>query len=299
MKRLLFLINPYAGKGEIKSKALDLIDLFTQNGWQVTVHTTQKRMEIPELLPAWAAEFGLIVCCGGDGTLNETVTGLLRAPIRPPLGYIPAGTVNDFASSLQLSKNMLQAGYTIMEGVPFPCDIGQFNQQNFTYVAAFGAFTEASYQTPQQAKNRLGRVAYIIEGIRLLPAIKAYRLTLTHDHGVTEGDFLFGMVSNSTSVGGFKLSDQVDISMNDGLLEVLLVRYPTSAIELQKTLNAVLQQDFFSDCMVGFHTARLQVTSTEELPWTLDGEFGGSMFEADISNLHHAIQVLVDPEPLL
>lgn len=154
-RRMLFLINPHAGKAEIKGKALDLIDLFVRGGWEVTVHTTQRRLEIADLLPRRAGQYGLIVCSGGDGTLNETITGLMRClpEGRPPVGYIPAGTVNDFASSLGISKNMHEAAATILSGEPFLCDVGAFGDRYFSYIAAFGAFTDVSYQTPQQSKT--------------------------------------------------------------------------------------------------------------------------------------------------
>lgn len=192
MKKLLFAINPHAGKGEIKTKALEVIDLFVHDGYEVTVHTTQRRREITHLLAGRAALYDLIVCCGGDGTLNETIDGLMRCAQRPPLGYIPAGTVNDFASSLGISKNILQAAHTILQGVPFACDIGSFGARYFSYIAAFGAFTDVAYQTPQQSKNMLGRAAYFLEGIRRLPSIHPYHMKLTHDSGEIEGDFCLG-----------------------------------------------------------------------------------------------------------
>ena len=297
-KKLLFLVNPHAGKSEIRHKLLEIVDLFVRHGWEVTVHTTQRPLEIPKLVKRRAKRYELVVCCGGDGTLNETVAGLMACDPRPMLGYIPAGTVNDFASSLGLSKNMPEAARAIMEGVPFCCDIGGFNDRYFTYIAAFGAFTDVAYQTPQQTKNVLGRAAYILEGIRRLPSIKAYRLTVEHDGGRVEGDFLFGMVTNSRSVGGFRLAGKIDVSMNDGLLEVLLVRNPTNPMEAQQVITAILGQQFDSELILCFRTTAVTFCSAEEVPWTLDGEFGGAVCRAEIVNHPRALQVLTDPGAL-
>ena len=296
MKKLLFAINPHAGKGEIKTKALEVIDLFVHDGYEVTVHTTQRRREITHLLAGRAALYDLIVCCGGDGTLNETIDGLMRCAQRPPLGYIPAGTVNDFASSLGISKNILQAAHTILQGVPFACDIGSFGARYFSYIAAFGAFTDVAYQTPQQSKNMLGRAAYFLEGIRRLPSIHPYHMKLTHDSGEIEGDFLFGMVSNALSVGGFKLRSP-EIRMNDGLLELLLVRDPKNAAEATAIIGAVLGRDFSSPYITTLRTKQLSISAAEAVPWTLDGEFGGKVETVQIENHHAAITVLTNPPP--
>lgn len=291
-KKLLFLVNPHAGKSEIKGKALDVIDLFIRNGYEVVVHTTQRQLEVSKFVAEQACGYNHVVACGGDGTLNEVVSGLMACEKRPTLGYIPAGTVNDFASSLGLSKNILQAAQTAVCGKRFSCDIGAFNDRYFTYIAAFGAFTDVSYQTSQPAKNLLGRVAYILEGITRLPAIKAYHMKVLHDGQTVEGDFLFGMVSNSRSVGGFPLTGNLDISMNDGLLEVLLVRNPQNAIQAQQLLNSILRKEFDSEFIIGFHTQTLEVEAPDPVPWTLDGEFGGDIKTANIQNCHKAIEIL-------
>ena len=297
MRKLLFLINPHAGRAEIKTRALEAIDLFVKAGWEPTVRTTQRPLEIPELLEARANEFELVVCCGGDGTLNETVSGLMQCDPRPLLGYIPAGTVNDFAYSLGLSKNIREASQAIVEGTPFPCDVGRFGDRYFSYIAAFGAFTDVSYQTPQESKCRLGRAAYILEGIRRLPTIKTYRMSITHDGGQVEGDFLFGMVSNAISVGGFRLHEDFAISMNDGLLEVLLVRSPEDLTQTRSLIRASLQQELDSEYLVSLRTSHLLCEAEEEVPWTLDGEYGGSLRSVEVRNCHQAIRVL-RPKPM-
>ena len=306
-QRLLFLINPHAGKAEIKSKALEVIDLFVSRGWEVTVYTTQRPLHIPEILRERGRDYQLVVCCGGDGTLNETVSGLLEEGIQTPLGYLPAGTVNDFASSLGLSKNVLEAAQTVMDGQVFRCDVGRFEKRYFTYIAAFGAFTQVSYQTPQEFKNIFGRGAYILEGIRRLSDIKSYPIRVEYDQGAVEGNFIFGMVSNSTSVGGIKMSGRMagmspgkpsPISMEDGLLEVLLVRQPGSLSDAQNLINTLLfSPKPESEFVVFFRTSKLTFQSPEQVPWTLDGEFGGALSSVSVQNLPRALPILVKNPP--
>lgn len=235
----------------------------------------------------------LVACCGGDGTLNETVTGLMRLDPRPPLGYLPAGTVNDFASGLGISRELEAAAQKAVSGTPFDCDIGRFGDRYFTYVAAFGAFTDVAYQTTQQSKNMLGRMAYVLEGVKRLTSLKYYHMALEYDGGECEGDFLFGMISNATSVGGLKLLNDTRISMNDGMFEVLLVRNPSSLPEAQQVINAVLLHDYSSPLITAIRTSRVVVRCAGETPWTLDGEFGGAPERVEIENLRLALRVIV------
>lgn len=204
MKKLLFVINGHSGKGQIKNRLLEIIDVMVQEGYQVTVHTTQAREDATNVVREQAKDYDLIVCSGGDGTLDETVTGLMQSGEKVPIGYIPAGSTNDFANSLKIPKNMLHAGKTAVTGRRFPCDVGEFNGDFFIYVAAFGIFTDVSYATSQELKNVLGHVAYILEGAKRLHTIKSYHMRVEYDGQETEGDFLLGMITNSTSVGGFK-----------------------------------------------------------------------------------------------
>lgn len=292
-KWLLFLVNPKAGRAEIKNNLLDVIDQFVKDGWRVVVHTTQYSGEIMEILQREACQYDLVVCSGGDGTLNEAVGGLLQTTCQPQLGYIPAGTTNDFAVSLGIPHNAQQAALTIVRGQPFSCDVGLFNERHFVYVAAFGAFTEVSYSTPQQFKNALGRAAYILEGIKHLAEIKSYQLTIEHNGEQIHGEFIFGMVSNSISVGGFKMNVRANVSMNDGLLEVLLVKKPRNAVELQGAIAALLLNDFNHECLYAFHTSELRIYSNEEISWTLDGEFGGNLRDIHIKVLHKAYEIIV------
>ncbi len=292
-KNLLFILNPNAGKGEIRSKAVRILQLFSSAGYDVLVSPTSRAGEIPEIIQRRANGVDLVVCCGGDGTLNETVTGLMKLDPRPPLGYLPAGTVNDFASSLGISKDLEGAAQAVLSGSPVDVDIGRFGEQYFTYVAAFGAFTEVSYQTPQQSKNVFGRTAYVLEGLKRLTSLKSYQASIEYDSGTCQGDYLFGMISNSSSVGGLKLLDDAQISMNDGMFEVILIQKPDSLTEMQQVINAVLLHDYSSTLITAFRTSNLTVSCENETPWTLDGEFGGAPEKVEIENLHLALRVIL------
>lgn len=292
-KKLLFVVNPMAGKGAVKSQLLGIIDLFTKYGYTVTVHPTQKKSDATQIVQKEAKNYHMIVCCGGDGTLNETVSGLMDCEKRPALGYLPAGTVNDFASSLHIPKNMLKAAQTAMDGVVFHCDVGSFNQEYFTYVAAFGAFTDVAYDTPQSFKNVLGRLAYFLEGIKHLPQLKSYRLRVETETCVIEDDFLFGMAANSTSIGGFQGMNLRDVSMDDGLFEVSLIKMPENLAQLQTLVHYLIGLEKKSDFVRSLKASRIHITSQEEVPWTLDGEFGGRFNQVTIENKHKAVPIVV------
>lgn len=292
-KKLLFVLNPHAGKGEIRQHLLAVIEKWSAAGYDVLTRPTTRAGELPEIVERYGPQADLVVCCGGDGTLNETVTGLMRLDPRPPLGYLPAGTVNDFASGLGISKDLTAAAEKAVTGSPFDCDIGRFGDQYFTYVAAFGAFTDVAYQTPQQSKNMLGRMAYILEGIKRLTSFKYYQVRAEYDGGSCEGEYLFGMISNATSVGGIKLLDDARISMNDGMFEVLLLKKPNSLQEAQQVINAVLLHDYSSPLVTAMRTSRITMECAAETPWTLDGEFGGAPETVEIENLRLALRVIV------
>ncbi len=291
-RKLLFVINPSAGKGAIREKALDCIDLFVQAGFDVTVYTTQKPQDATRIVRARAEAFDRIVCSGGDGTLNEVVTGLLDGGHKVPLGYIPAGTVNDFASSLFIPKQVMEAA-KIAAGSDFQTvDIGRFADRYFCYVAAFGAFTNVSYTTPQAQKNLLGRTAYILEGIKSLPSVKPYAIRIETDEGIViEDEFIYGMISNATSIGGFKELTPRDVRMDDGLFEVVLVRQPKTALDWQNVFNELVQPHGESRFLIEFKTPGLHVSSNAEISWTLDGEFGGTRKEVEIANQYQALTI--------
>ena len=293
MKKLLFAINPHAGKGEIKTKALEVIDLFVHDGYEVTVHTTQRRREITHLLAGRAALYDLIVCCGGDGTLNETIDGLMRCAQRPPLGYIPAGSTNDFANSLKIPKDIVKAAHVAVEGRKFPVDVGYFNGDSFIYIAAFGLFTDVSYQTSQELKNVLGHAAYILEGAKRLHNITSYKMRVEYDGNIIEDEFAYGMITNSVSVGGFKKLTGKNVLLDDGLFEVTLIRMPKNPVEWNEILSCLANLKDDSDLIYTFKTDCVKFLPEDVIPWTLDGEFGGEHKNVIVKNVHQALEIMV------
>ena len=293
MKKLLFVINGHSGKGQIKNRLLEIIDVMVQEGYQVTVHTTQAREDATNVVREQAKDYDLIVCSGGDGTLDETVTGLMQSGAKVPIGYIPAGSTNDFANSLKIPKNMLHAGKTAVTGRRFPCDVGEFNGDFFIYVAAFGIFTDVSYATSQELKNVLGHVAYILEGAKRLHTIKSYHMRVEYDGQETEGDFLLGMITNSTSVGGFKGMTGKNVKLDDGLFEVTLIHKPKNIIELNEIIASLTNLKDTTDLIDSFRANEVRFYAEEEIPWTLDGEFGGDHREVLIQNHHQAMEIMV------
>ncbi|MEG2958579.1 MAG: YegS/Rv2252/BmrU family lipid kinase [Oscillospiraceae bacterium] len=294
MKRLLFIYNPQAGKGLVRQKLSAILDVFTQNGYLATACPTQKPGDGALRAAALGDKFSRVVCCGGDGTLSDVVTGLLSLPKPPVLGYIPAGTTNDFSRNLSLPRGMEKTAAVAVTGLPFPCDMGKFNDKNFVYVAAFGAFTEVAYGTPQGFKNLFGHLAYLMEGVKSLGAIRSHRLTVTHDGETMAGDFIFGMVSNTVSVGGFQGLPAHQVKLDDGVFEVVLIRQPGTLPELNAILSALATGSAAgtNGIVEAFHAKSLTFTGDEELPWTLDGEYGGSPRAVTIENLPHAITII-------
>ena len=294
MKRLLLIMNPTSGTKKANPHLSEILSIFSQAGYESLVWMTQKRGDATEITALRGSEADLIVCIGGDGTFNEVVSGAISAGIKTPIGYIPAGSTNDFAASLGLPKNVIQAAQAIVAGKPRAFDVGRFRDRHFTYVASFGAFTKTSYATPQNVKNALGHMAYVLGGIKELSAIRRCHVAVTLDDGEREeGDYIFGAVSNSTSVGGILTLDPEIVDMNDGQFELLLVKYPENPAELAAMVIALTSQNYESPFLI-FRTARkLQVEASPDMDWTLDGEFAKGCSELVIENLHSAISVVV------
>ncbi len=295
-KKLLFVLNPHSGKGQIRGKLLEVIDLFIKAGYEVRVHITQAPMEAHGLVAKKAGKFDLVVCSGGDGTLDEVVSGMMCRERRVPIGYIPAGSTNDFAVSLKLPKNLLKAARTAVSGRPFACDVGNMNGRYFVYIAAFGLFTDVSYGTPQEWKNLLGHAAYLLEGAKSLTGIKAYRMQVECNGEQIEGEFIFGMVTNSTSVGGFKNMTGPNVHLDDGLFEVTLIKRPKNPIELSEILRSLTNLKDETELIYSAKTNRVCITSEEEMSWTIDGEFGGSHTRVSIQNEQRAMLIMVEDE---
>lgn len=292
-KTLLFVFNPRAGKGQIRNSLLDIIDIFNKHGYEVLARATQYSRDAYEKTKEYADKVDLIVCSGGDGTLDEVVTALMEKGSNTRIGYIPSGSTNDFANSLFIPKSMTAAAENIMEEVLYKCDIGRFNQQTFAYVAAFGMFTDVSYQTDQDLKNVLGHGAYLLEGIKRIFDMKSYHLKVESKELKTQGKFIYGMVTNSRSIGGFKNLTGRNVDMDDGLFEVTLIKMPTNPLELQEIITSLLTEEDNTDLIYSFKTSHIKITSDEPLSWTLDGEFGGDHYEADIENRHKALNLLL------
>ncbi|HIQ58009.1 MAG TPA: diacylglycerol kinase family lipid kinase [Candidatus Merdivicinus intestinavium] len=293
---MLLTANIHAGKGTVGNRLPGVIDYYVSQGWDVTVHTTQGRSELVDYLTENACGYEMLVSSGGDGTLNETINGLMACSAPPILSYLPAGTVNDFASSLKIPKDMAEAARLLENGVPRRVDLGLFGEQYFSYVAAFGAFTDVAYQTPQAAKQVWGRLAYLVEGVKRLPSLRSYHMKLSADGFELEDDFLYGMVSNSTSVGGFRFHEQLGVSMDDGVLELALVRFPKNLSEQQAVINALLKQEAVPGLVYLRRVSHLHIVSEVPVPWTLDGEFGGEVQELDVRCCPQALEILVPGE---
>ncbi|MCI9173830.1 MAG: YegS/Rv2252/BmrU family lipid kinase [Lachnospiraceae bacterium] len=292
-RRLLFVFNPFSGKGQIKNKLFEIVDQFVKSGYEVTVYPTQKPQDAMELVKERAGEYELVVCSGGDGTLDEVVTGMMGREKKTPIGYIPAGSTNDFANSLELPKGMEAAAETAVNGIPFSCDVGKFNEDYFVYIAAFGLFTDVSYATSQELKNRIGHIAYILEGMKRLPSIQSYHLQVTWEDQTIEDEFIYGMVTNSTSAGGFKNITGKNVQLDDGLFEVTLIRMPRNPIELNEIIASLTNLIDNTDSIYTFKTDSLLIKSLEEIPWTLDGEYGGTHSEVKIQDQRQAMQIMV------
>ena len=288
---MLFVFNPKAGKGKIKTHLLDIVDIFSSHDYEIIIRSTQAPRDAYEKAKEYANSVDMIVCSGGDGTLDEVVTGIMEAESNVPIGYIPAGSTNDFANSLFMPKNMTKVAEMIMEEELYHCDIGRFNQKTFAYVAAFGLFTDVSYETDQDLKNVLGHVAYVLEGVKRLFDIKSYHLKVTSDEVQAEDDFIVGMITNSRSVGGFKNLTGKNVDMNDGLFEVTLITNPKNPLELQEIMTALLTAEDNTDLIYSFKSAHVVIESEEAVPWTLDGEFGGDQTRVEIDNLHEAMNL--------
>lgn len=291
MKKMLFIVNPFAGQRRANKRLADILLEFS-GGYETLVHMTAGRGDATLAAQRHAGQVDLVVCCGGDGTLNETITGVLRSGVSVPIGYIPAGTTNDFASSLKLSNNVIQAARDIMEGEPVAYDVGKFGDRYFSYVASFGAFTRSSYTVPQNVKNALGHTAYVLGGISELSQIRKEHLRLEIDGQVVEDDFLFGAICNSTSVGGILTLDPKRVDMGDGKLEILLVRSARNLSEISECIQAVQSQKYNCE-MITFRSGRnIRILADPEMPWTLDGEREEGHSEVLVENLHLAIHLM-------
>ena len=292
LKKMLFLMNPVAGQRKANRFLGDVLTLFNRAGYEVTVYMTAGSGDAARMARKKAMDMDLIVCCGGDGTFNETISGVLSSGADVPVGYIPAGTTNDFAASLKLPTDIMAAARNIVEGAPVSYDVGKFGERYFTYVASFGAFTRASYNTPQSVKNALGHMAYVLSGISELSQIRKEHVRLEMENRIIEDDFVFGAICNATSVGGMLTLDPRLVDMADGKLELLLVRVPNSLQEITECIQAIQNQQYNCAMITLVSVDKIQVFADPEMPWTLDGEFGGNNCVNVVENCPRAITVM-------
>ena len=291
MKKMLFLLNPVAGMRKANRVLTDMISIFNRADYDVHLYVTAGPQDGISAVKALAPGMDLVVCCGGDGTFNETITSLLQAELDIPIGYIPAGSTNDLANSLGLSLDPLTAAKQIVDGQPVRYDVGRFEGRFFSYIASFGAFSKASYATPQSVKNALGHTAYLLEGIHELSQIRKIHVKLELDSETLEDDYLFGAICNSTSIGGIFSLDPNQVDMQDGLFEVLLVRAPRDLSEIAECIRAVQKQQYNCRMMTFRSVSQIRVYTEKPLPWTLDGEKEAGANAVAITNLHHAITI--------
>lgn len=293
-KKMFLVVNPCSGKAKMKTALLSVTQIFSDAGYDVTVYPTKDRgdatVRVRELSQN---EYDIIVVCGGDGTLNEVITGLMQSSLDYPIGYIPSGTLNEWSSGLGISRSITTAAKDILNGREISLDIGRFGDKYFTYTASFGAFTSASYSAPQDVKNVLGQAAYFFEGIKSLGNIKPLHLKFSFDGKEIEDDFLFGAVSNSMSVGGIVKFDEKTVKLNDGLFEVLLIKNPSNILKLQPMIDGILKQELDRDGMEFFHTKSITVTDKDGIDWTLDGEHATGENITEITNIHNAVRFII------
>lgn len=297
MKKLLLLANMYSGKGIIKLNIADMIDYYNSRGFEVTVYSSQYIGHITDIVQKTGSQYDNIICCGGDGTLNETINGLMTLEKRPILGYIPCGSTNDFANSIGI-PTIIEDSYKIaVDGQCFNIDVGKINSKYFSYVAGFGMFTNISYETPQNMKNILGYQAYIFAGLKEIANIRTYPMKITYDNDIIEDEIMIGLISNSNSIAGMKRLFENYADLNDGLFEVLLVKKPKNTSLLRNIVSCFVEKNFDdNDMFYSFKTSKIKFESKDFIKWTVDGEYGGDYNYTEIEVIKNSVDILVNNE---
>lgn len=297
-KTMLLIMNPCSGQKVGKRYLADILALFCDAGYIPTVFITNGPQHGKRLAAAHAADHDLIVCMGGDGTFNEVMAGVIESGCHTPIGYIPCGSTNDFAASMHLNRQPLQAARDILDGEPCALDVGKLGERHFSYIASCGAFTRASYATPQTMKNTFGHLAYIMEGVKDLKSLRPYHLRIETEDGVLEDDYVFCAVCNTTSVAGILTLDPAVVNMQDGLLELLLIRHPKNAAELNECIVALQERNYHSPMLTLCSAARMTVHADPSTEWTLDGEYEQGHDTVTVCNQHNAIRLIVPKEAI-
>lgn len=297
MKKNLIIMNPCSGKKEANKYLTDIVDVFIHEGYITTVMPTTKSGDGTEYALTYGGDYDLVTCIGGDGTFNEVAAGLLDGGHKVPIGYIASGSCNDFANSLNLPSGIMPAARNILSGTPVPIDIGSFNGRKFSYVASFGAFTQTSYATPQNVKNALGHLAYVLEGAKSITSIRPIHMKIEADGKIYEDDYIFGAISNSTSLAGILTINPEYVDMGDGLFEMLLVKTPKNPLDLTEIIHMLTTQNYHNTDKLEFINAKeFKITTDGETPWSLDGEYQEPSEEVIIKNIHHAVEVIITPD---
>ena len=292
-KRLIFIFNPLSGKGIVRRKLYEIVDLMVKQGYEVTIYPTQKPNDCFYKISEIGEKYDRIVISGGDGTLDETVRGIMRMGIKTPVGYIPAGSTNDFASSLKIPKSIENAANVAVTGKAFSCDVGEFNGKNFIYVAAFGVLTDVSYATKQEMKNALGHAAYFFEGVKRWRGLDSIHMRIEIDGVTIEDDFCYGMVGNSAFVAGVKMNFAHEVKLDDGVFEIVLIKTPKNPVELNRIITAMFSLTEEEELILIIQASHARFHTDEPLAWTLDGEFGGKQTDVEITNCNKAINIIV------
>ena len=292
-KKLLMIVNPRAGKTKPAGPLFGAAAALSEKGYLLSVRPTKGQGHARAIAAVEGAKFDVVVAVGGDGTLNEVAAGLMTLSSPPPLGYFPQGSTNDFAASLKISGDPEEAVQAVLRAQPRQLDVGMWNERSFVYVASFGAFTRSSYSAPQSVKNALGHLAYILEGVKDLDTLRPYRIRLTADGEVLDGEYLFGAVCNSTSIGGLMKLDSERVVLDDGKFEMLLIPNPKTPGDLQKLVMALLEQKYDREGLVSRHVSSIHLQTEEDLPWSLDGEYAPSQPEVTVENRCRALTMLL------
>ena len=292
-KKLLMIVNPRAGRNKSRGPLYDAAAIFSGNGYLVKIHNTVAPGDARDCARREGGHYDAVVAVGGDGTLNEVVTGLMKLDAPPALGYLPQGSTNDFAASLHLSQDPAEAAMTVAQSPGRRLDIGQWNRRYFVYVASFGAFTRSSYSAPQNVKNALGHFAYLLEGVKDLDSLRPYPIRLTADGESLDGEYLFGAVCNTLSIGGIVKLTPEQVALDDGQFELLLVPNPRTPADLQDLMVSFMNQDYAGKGLVFRHASSIHVESDEVLPWSLDGEYAPGVPSVDITNRPRALSMLL------
>ena len=295
-KKALFVFNPVAGRSEIRTEIVDILEILTGGSCAVTCYPTRCSGDARNIVRNRQEDYACVICAGGDGTLDEVVSGMLENPAKPevPIGYIPMGSTNDFALSLGIPVNAKEAAKAAAGGRVIGCDLGLFNSDTyFTYVAAFGLFTETSYETPQDLKNMFGHMAYFLQGMIDLGKVRDYHFRIESKELSIADDFVLGMVTNSRSVGGFADITGDEVDMSDGLFEVTLVKMPTNLLELGDIIQYFNRVTSVSDLVYRFKTSRIVLESDRRVKWTKDGEYAGAYRRVELTNLKQKLKIIV------